>query len=79
MHVDVYGQGVSAERATAITDESIERTRDLLMLKLEKGGVPYRKIAKMLGTSAPTVCRRLKRMPKHVRSHYEKHPLVGLG
>ena len=77
MHANVYGQAVHAERVVEIDDDAIERTRDLLMLRLASRNVPYRQIAKLFHTSPAMVCRRLKRMPSHVRSHYEKHPLVG--
>lgn len=78
MHIDVYGQGVRAERVVDITDDAIERARDLLMLRLEKQKIPYRQIAKLFNTSPATVCRRLKGIPKRAREHYEAHPLVGL-
>jgi hypothetical protein len=79
MHADVYGQAVHAERTVVIDEAAIERARDLHMLRLANDGVPYRLIARYFFTSPAMVCRRLKRMPKHVRSHYENHPLVGMG
>lgn len=79
MHVDKYGQGVMVDRRMEVDDETVERTRDLLCLRLTSQGFSYRQVGRIIKATRMEVCRRLKRIPPHVRSHYEKHPLVGVG
>lgn len=79
MHVDETGKPVEPVRPLDESIETLERFRDLLMVKLAKANVTQRGIAVVVGLDQANVCRRLKGIPSHVREFYEKQTLDGLG
>lgn len=61
--------------ALEITPETVERHRDLLMLKYRADGVSQTTIGAILGLDQATVSRRLRGIPPHVRERFRKQPL----
>lgn len=80
---DVEGEGVVVDGAPGrcaarLTPTAIERSRDAIMVKLQRKGYPTRAIAKLLGMNQSNVVRRLNSIPPRVRERYEKIEILGL-
>ncbi|WP_165251152.1 hypothetical protein [Paludisphaera soli] len=58
--------------------ESLERVRDLVMLRLHVKRIPTRAIGIVMNVSHSTVVRRLNSIPPRIRERYEKSEVGGL-
>lgn len=70
MFVNANGEGVPNLYPVEYDDESIERSRDLAMLGMQKRGVPLRVIAKFFNVAAATVLNRIQGIPDKAKQHY---------
>lgn len=66
----IFGEAVAGEGGVDVSDQAIERTRDILMLRLRRRGLPLRAIARIMNVSHPTVIRRINSIPPKVRDRY---------
>ncbi len=62
--------------ALEIRDETVQKVRDMIIVRLKAKRIPERVIAKILGIRQPTVHSRYKRIPENIREHYARTTLV---
>ncbi len=53
-----------------ISDETVSRVRDMIIVKLKAMDISERTIAKILGIKQPSVNKRYKMIPEEVRKFY---------
>lgn len=78
MQVDATGAPVIPVGALSGSLETLQRLRDLIMVRFAAKGMTHREIAVVMNVDHSTVTRRLKGIPPHVREKYEKQSLEGL-
>lgn len=72
MFMDARGCGVRVEGGIEVTDEGIDRWRDMMILQFDRRGVSVRDIGRLLNMPKSTVHYRLRTIPPHVRDYYER-------
>ncbi len=70
--VDEYGSMTEPTRPMTPSDDEIERSRDITIVRLRSRNLPWRKIGKYLGMSHEGVRHRYKRIPAEAREHYSR-------
>ena len=78
MYADETGAPTTVEGPLDESPATLERLRDLIILRLSRRGVTQKSIAHVLGLSQQTVSRRLREIPPHVRAFHEARSLDGL-
>jgi hypothetical protein len=78
MYVDSHGVQVEPVRPIELTDEVVDRIRDVIALRLQHRGVSFRWIGRILGMSSDSAQKRVRRMPSDVRDHYRQLSLEEL-
>jgi len=71
MFMDGEGCGVRIEGAVDVTEDVIDRTVDLLILKFDRAGLSLRQIARILNRPKSTIHYRLRTIPPDAREYYE--------
>ena len=72
------GEGVTATAPLGVTEEHIDRAKDLAMLGMARRKVPYRLIARYFNCSVGTVHNRIKAIPPEAARYYARS-LAGVG
>ena len=78
MCTDESGLAVQPVRPIDMTDETCERFRDILAVKLQSKRISLRWIGRILGVSKDNVAQRLARMPDAAKKYYRKLSLEAL-
>lgn len=78
MHEDLSGAAVEAVNPLDDSIRTLERLRDLIMVRLHERRLPQKAIAHVLGMSQQNVSRRLREIPPHVRKAIARQSLGGL-
>lgn len=76
MQVDESGAAVMPIGAMDESPETIYRSRDLAIVKLDARGMSQAGIARFFNIDQSTVSRRLRKVPPHVREKIARRPLV---
>jgi len=77
LFADVAGGAISVEADVAplagLSDDAIDRARDVWMLALSDGGMDHRTIGRIFGMSQSTVSRRLKAIPPQAVAYFRRN------
>jgi hypothetical protein len=79
MFADERGMAVQPIRPLAWDRQTINRLRDITIIKMRSRNVPLRAIGAFLGVDKKTIQNRLSNIPVHVYEHYRKSSLGELG
>jgi hypothetical protein len=82
--IDRNGSTVAILERASLSDDALQRVRDLLIVKLRKGGLTFRAIGRIFGLTDEGARLAFHGVPGHIRSYYERcdfgeEDLVGLG
>ncbi len=74
--ISAKGEQEGPPGALPITEETVQKVRDMIIVRLKSINIPERTIAKILGIRQPTVHKRYNRIPENVREQYARTTLV---
>ncbi len=79
MFADQYGVEITPVCPVEMTDETVSRIQDAMIIKWKKIGLSTRWIGKILRMDHSTVVKRYQAIPERVRAHYVSVELDRLG